>query len=48
MNLRRVHPKKIEKARHQGVVTLSEDQFLALIETGEIPEKGLYLKSGKA
>lgn len=36
-------PKKIDKARYQGVVTLSEDQFLALIETGEIPESGLEL-----
>lgn len=38
-------PKKIEKARHQGVVTLSEDQFLTLVETGEIPENGLDLQT---
>lgn len=40
-------PKKIDKARHQGVVTLSEGQFIALVETGEIPEAGLNLTSGE-
>lgn len=32
-------PKKIEKARHQGVVALSENQFKEMIKTGEIPEE---------
>lgn len=31
-------PKKMEKARHQGVVILSERQFLHMLESGEIPE----------
>ena len=31
-------PKKIEKAREQGVVVLSEEQFKTLLKTGEIPE----------
>lgn len=31
-------PKKMEKARHQGVVILSEHQFLHMLESGEIPE----------
>lgn len=39
-------PKKIDKARHQGVVTLSEEQFVALVETGEMPESGLNLTAG--
>ncbi len=30
-------PKKIEKAEAQGVQFLDEDQFIQLIETGEIP-----------
>lgn len=30
-------PKKIEKARNQGAFILSEKQFLALMETGELP-----------
>uniref|UniRef100_UPI0040560EF0 BRCT domain-containing protein n=1 Tax=Candidatus Electronema sp. TaxID=2698783 RepID=UPI0040560EF0 len=30
-------PKKIEKAEAQGVQFLSENQFIQLIETGEIP-----------
>jgi NAD-dependent DNA ligase len=30
-------PKKIEKAESQGVQFLTEDQFIQLIETGEIP-----------
>ncbi len=32
-------PKKIEKARHQGVVALSKNQFKEMLETGEIPEE---------
>lgn len=32
-------PTKIEKSRHQGVVALSESQFLSMLETGEIPEE---------
>lgn len=28
---------KIQKARHQGVIVLTESQFMALLETGEIP-----------
>ena len=31
-------PAKTEKAREQGVIILSEDQFELLLETGEIPE----------
>jgi NAD-dependent DNA ligase len=31
-------PMKINAARDQGVITLSEDQFIKLLETGEIPE----------
>jgi NAD-dependent DNA ligase len=31
-------PKKLEKARCQGVLVLSEKQFADLIENGEIPE----------
>jgi len=30
-------PKKIEKAEFQGVQFLSEQQFLNLVETGEVP-----------
>ena len=30
-------PKKIEKAESQGVQFLNENQFLRLIETGEVP-----------
>lgn len=30
-------PAKVERARHQGVMVLSESQFHSLIETGEIP-----------
>lgn len=30
-------PAKIEKAKYQGVVIISKDQFLQMIETGEIP-----------
>jgi len=30
-------PKKIEKAKEQGVQFLNEQQFIQLIETGEIP-----------
>lgn len=32
-------PKKIEKARHQGVVVLNDNQFKIMLETGEIPEE---------
>lgn len=32
-------PTKIESARHQGVVILTEYQFTHLLETGEIPEQ---------
>jgi len=32
-------PTKIENARHQGVVILTEHQFIELLETGEIPEQ---------
>lgn len=32
-------PKKIEKARHQGVVALNENQFKEMLSTGEIPEE---------
>lgn len=32
-------PKKIEKARHQGVIALSEKQFRTMLETGEVPEE---------
>ncbi|MCI5225133.1 MAG: hypothetical protein D3918_00400 [Candidatus Electrothrix sp. AX2] len=31
-------PKKIEKARHHGVIILSESQFKTMLKTGEIPE----------
>lgn len=31
-------PVKMEKARFQGVVILNKDQFVAMLETGEIPE----------
>ncbi|CAK8715549.1 BRCT domain-containing protein [Candidatus Electrothrix gigas] len=31
-------PKKIEKARHHGVIILSESQFKTMLQTGEIPE----------
>lgn len=31
-------PKKIEKARNQGVVALDEEQFRVLLDTGEIPD----------
>jgi len=31
-------PKKIEKARHQGVVALNENQLKEMLKTGEIPE----------
>ncbi len=31
-------PKKIEKARAQNVIALSEEQFIQLLETGEVPE----------
>ncbi len=31
-------PSKIKKARKQGVVALTEEQFLQLLETGDIPE----------
>ncbi len=30
-------PKKIEKAREQGAFILNEEQFLTLMETGELP-----------
>lgn len=30
-------PKKIEKAESQGVQFLSEEQFINLVETGEVP-----------
>ena len=32
-------PKKIEKARSQGVIALSQNQFKSLVESGEIPEE---------
>lgn len=32
-------PKKIEKARQQGVLILSEMQFNQMLDTGEIPEE---------
>jgi NAD-dependent DNA ligase len=32
-------PKKIEKARSQNVIALSEKEFTQLIETGEIPDQ---------
>ncbi|QBG47683.1 hypothetical protein EGM51_09860 [Verrucomicrobia bacterium S94] len=32
-------PKKIEKARAQGVIALSKNQFESLVEFGEIPEE---------
>lgn len=32
-------PKKIEKAEAQGVQFLNEDQFIRLIETGEVPNE---------
>jgi NAD-dependent DNA ligase len=31
-------PKKIEKARAQNVIALNEEQFVQLLETGEVPE----------
>lgn len=31
-------PKKIEKARSQGVIALDEEQFIQLLETGEVPD----------
>lgn len=31
-------PKKIEKAREQGAVAITEEQLIKLIETGEIPD----------
>lgn len=31
-------PKKVEKARSQNVIALSEIEFIQLIETGEIPD----------
>ncbi len=31
-------PRKIEKARSQGVIVLSESQFQVMLKTGEIPE----------
>ncbi|MEY4767957.1 MAG: hypothetical protein RL637_596 [Pseudomonadota bacterium] len=31
-------PKKLEIAREKNILTLSESQFINLIETGEIPE----------
>ncbi len=31
-------PKKIEKARHHGVIILNESQFKTMLKTGEIPE----------
>lgn len=31
-------PKKIEKARHHGVIILNESQFKTMLQTGEIPE----------
>ena len=31
-------PSKIEKSRHQGVMILSEAQFMILVDTGEISE----------
>jgi NAD-dependent DNA ligase len=31
-------PKKIEKARSQGVIALYEQQFVQLLETGEVPD----------
>ena len=31
-------PKKIDKARHQGIVALTELEFISLIETGEVPD----------
>ncbi len=31
-------PKKIETARKQGVIVLNEKQFIAMLETGELPE----------
>jgi BRCT domain type II-containing protein len=31
-------PKKIEKARAQNVIALNEEQFIQLLETGEVPE----------
>lgn len=32
-------PAKMEKARHQGVMVLSESQFELLLKTGEVPEE---------
>lgn len=32
-------PKKVEKARSQGILALSEKQFGTMIDTGEIPEE---------
>ena len=32
-------PKKLEKARYQGVLILSENQFRVALKTGEIPEE---------
>ena len=31
-------PKKVEKARAQNVIALNEDQFVRLLETGEVPD----------
>lgn len=31
-------PKKVEKARAQNVIALNEEQFVQLLETGEVPE----------
>jgi len=33
-------PKKIEKAEAQGVQYLTKEQFLDLVETGELPSEG--------
>ena len=32
-------PAKIEKARQQGVIALTEAQFVTMLKTGEIPEE---------
>ena len=32
-------PKKIEKARNQGVIALNENQFEEMLKTGEIPQE---------
>ena len=35
-------PTKKEKARNNGALAITEDQFNSLINTGEIPEQGVY------